>query len=105
MCRFYFLTLHQIKKTLRPEADGIETGSKTMKYLTFDERNRAYVSEQEFMDYLAQTADAGDYTKDMEVECQVGEKDWRVCDCTLYYNSAGCKLALYNRDFNYGETF
>ena len=69
----------------------------------FDDRNRAYVSEQEFMDYLSRTAYHDDYTKVVQMECQVGEKDWRRCECLVYYNSGGCKLALYNRDFNYGE--
>ena len=57
------------------------------------------------MDYLAKTAERDDYTKVMRKECQVGEKDWRECECLVYFNSAGCKLALYNRDYNYGEIF
>ena len=71
--------------------------------LDFDDRNRAYVSEDEFMDYLAKTAYSSDYTKTGRRECQVGDKDWRMCECLLYYNSGGCLLALYNRDFGYGE--
>lgn len=74
-----------------------------MTVFDFDDRNRAYVSEQEFMDYLSRTAYHDDYTKVEQIECQVGEKDWRQCECLVYYNSGGCKLALYNRDFNYGE--
>ncbi len=76
-----------------------------MTALDFDDRSRATVLECEFMDYLARTAERDDYTRECRVECQVGEKDWRECDCLLYFNSAGCKLALYNRDFEYGEVF
>ena len=76
-----------------------------MTALDFDERGQAHVSEQEFMDYLVKTAERDDYTKVMTKECQVGEKDWRMCECLVYFNSAGCKLAQYNRDFNYGEVF
>ena len=65
-----------------------------MTSIDLDERSRAHVSEQEFMDYLAKTAERDDYTK-----------DWRECECRVYFNSAGCKLALYNRDYNYGEIF
>lgn len=38
-------------------------------------------------------------------EKRAGDKDWRICECLVYFNSVGCKLALYNRDFGYGETF
>lgn len=76
-----------------------------MNAFSFDSNNRAHVPEQEFMDYIARTAEHGDYTRERRVECQVREKDWRMCECLLYFNSAGCKLALYNRDFNYGEIY
>lgn len=74
-----------------------------MNILNFDDRGHAHVSEQEFLDYLAKTAYKDDYTKVSRRECQVGEKDWRICECLLYYNSGGCLLAIYNRDYNYGE--
>lgn len=74
-----------------------------MTSLNFDDRNRAYVGETEFFDYLAKTAQRGDYTKVMLIECQVGEKNWRKCECNVYFNSAGCRLALYNRYACYGE--
>lgn len=76
-----------------------------MTILDFDNKNRAYVSEQDFMDYLSRKAYRDDYTKVVQTECQVKEKDWRLCECLVYYNSAGCRLALYNRNYNYGEIF
>ena len=76
-----------------------------MNVLDFNDRGQAYVSEEEFMDYLSKTAKRGDYTKVVQRECQVEEKDWRWCECLVYYNSAGCMLASYNRDYNYGEVF
>ena len=76
-----------------------------MDVFDFNDRNQAYVSEQEFMDYLSRTAYHDDYTKTGQRECQVSDEDWRMCECLLYYNSGGCLLALYNRDFNYGEIF
>lgn len=63
-----------------------------MKYLEFDDYGRAYVSEEEFMAYLQQTAQDDDYTK---------EKDGVV----YYFNGGGCKLAEYHRNEGYGETF
>ena len=74
-----------------------------MNVFDFNDRGQAHVSEQEFMDYLARTAQRDDYIKVMQRECQVGDKDWRLCECLLYYNGGGCLLALYNRDYNYGE--
>lgn len=74
-----------------------------MNVLDFNDRGRAYVSEQEFMEYLAKTALRGDYTKSLRAECEVNDKDYRVCDFIGYYNEGGCLLARYNRDFNYGE--
>ena len=58
-------------------------------FLDFDERGRAYVSEDTFMGYLEQYAVEGDYTR---------EKD----DVVYYYNSAGCNLAEYHRKEGYG---
>lgn len=81
------------------------TISQSMTALDFDDRGRAYVNETEFFDYLAKTARRDDYTKVMLIECQVGEKYWCKCECVVYFNSAGCKLALYNRYANYGEVF
>lgn len=75
------------------------------KFIDFDEKGRAHVSEQEFMDYLYRRAVKGDYTKETECECEVGDKDWRYCECLNYYNSFGCLLAQYNRSFNYGRVF
>lgn len=63
-----------------------------MKYLEFDDYGRAYVSEEEFMAYLQQNAQDGDYTK---------ERDGVV----YYFNGGGCKLAEYHRNEGYGETF
>lgn len=63
-----------------------------MKILDFDEYNRAHVSEDEFMAYLQQTAQEGDYTK---------ERD----EVVYYYNSFGCKLAEYHRNEGWGQTF
>lgn len=74
-----------------------------MTVLDLDDRNRVSVSEQEFLEYLSRTAYHDDYTKEVRLECQVAEKDWRMCDCLAYYNSVGCMLAVYNRDYNYGE--
>ena len=77
--------------------------SSLMTILDFDDRNRAYVSEQEFLDYLSRTAYHNDYTKVVQIECHVGKNDWRQCECLAYYNSGGSMLALYNREYNYGE--
>ena len=63
-----------------------------MKYLEFDDYNRAYVSEEEFMEYLQQTAQESDYTRERN-------------GVVYYYNSAGCILAEYHRKEQYGETF
>ena len=74
-----------------------------MTVFDFDDRNRAKVSEVEFMDYLLRTAYHDDYTREERMECLIDDNDWRMCNCLVYYNSGGCRLALYNRDFNYGQ--
>jgi len=76
-----------------------------MNAFSFDNRGRAYVSEQEFMDYLSKSAYHDDYTQESREECQVNDKDWKMCECLLYFNGGGCLLARYNRDFSYGELF
>ena len=76
-----------------------------MNVFDFNDRGRAHVSEQEFMDYLAKTSYPDDYTKISEMECEVDDKNRTRCECLLYYNSNGCLLASYNRDFGYGELF
>lgn len=79
-------------KSLRRQGVTLPKINKNMKYLEFDDYNRAYVSEDEFMAYLQQTAQDDDYTK---------EKDGVV----YYFNGGGCKLAEYHRNEGYGETF
>lgn len=63
-----------------------------MKILDFDDYGRAYVTEDEFMAYLKQTAQDDDYTKEID-------------GVVYYYNGGGCKLAEYHRNEGYGQTF
>lgn len=59
--------------------------------LDFDDRNRAYVSEDRFREYLQQTAEEGDYERERN-------------DVVFFYNSFGCLLAEYHRKEGYGMT-
>ena len=71
-----------------------------------DKMNRAYVPEQEFVDFLLKKAFHNDYMEEETRECEVGYKGHlRMCNCLSYYNSDGHVLAIYNRDFSYGEIF
>ena len=63
-----------------------------MKYLEFDERGRAHVTQYEFEEYLEQMRDDGDYQN---------ERD----EVVYYYNAWGCKLAEYHIREQYGITF
>jgi hypothetical protein len=58
----------------------------------FDDRNRAFVSEEQFREYLQATAEDDDYER---------ERDGVV----YFYNGGGCLLAEYHRQEGYGQTF
>lgn len=63
-----------------------------MSVLDFDDRDRAHVSEAEFTSFLYSHygVNEGDHTK-------------VVNDVVYFCNSAGCKLALYDRREEYGQ--
>lgn len=63
-----------------------------MKYLNFDSKGRAYVTESEFADYMAAHKQPGDYTRDKD----------RVVE---YYAAGGYKIGEYHRVGRYGMTF
>ena len=63
----------------------------------FNDKGRAYVSEDEFFEYVERTAIDGD-TKKVHIDNEGQEVVW-------YCNSFGCKLAEYNRTEGYGITF
>ena len=74
------------------ESDGMQE-SKTV---SFDDYNRAWVSEDVFFDYIVKTAEGDDYTREGEID---GD------EVVSYFNCGGCLLARYNRTIGYGETF
>lgn len=60
-----------------------------MNIFDFDNRGRAYVCFEDFRAYVLKDAYEGDYERESE-------------ELWCYYNSAGCKLAKYNKEENYG---
>lgn len=64
-----------------------------MTALDFNDRGRAFVSFDEFNDFMNERMEEGDYIK---------EKD----EITYYYyNSGGCLLAKYDNNEGFGVTF
>lgn len=68
-----------------------------MNIYDFDNRGRAYVDENEFFAYIEKTAYRDDKKKVL-----INDNGQEV---VRYCNSAGCKLAEYNRAEGYGQTF
>lgn len=61
-------------------------------FLDFDDRNRAFVSEEQFREYLQATAEEGDYERERN-------------GVVYFYNGGGCVIAEYHRQEGYGTTF
>lgn len=61
-------------------------------FLDFDDRNRAFVSEERFREYLQATAEEGDYERERN-------------GVVYFYNGGGCVIAEYHRQEGYGTTF
>lgn len=61
-------------------------------FLDFDDRNRAFVNEERFREYLQATAEEGDYERERN-------------GVVYFYNGGGCLIAEYHRQEGYGTTF
>ena len=63
-----------------------------MTALDFNDRGQAFVSFDEFNNYMIEYKEHGDYTEDKD-------------GITYYYNSGGCLIGKYDNNEGFGVTF